>query len=70
MKKSIFLIPVIGFLISCTGGTKEKKESSELSEKQTVEIEESIQKLDNQIQDSEVQMENTQKELDSLLNNI
>lgn len=70
MKKSIFLIPVVGLIISCSGGTKEKKESSETLEKQTVKIEESIQELDNQIQDSEVQMGETQKEIDSLLNNI
>jgi len=70
MKKSIFLIPVLGLIISCADGTKQKKESSEISQKQTEKIEESIQELDTQIQNSEVRMENTQKEIDSLLNNI
>lgn len=63
MKKCIFLIPVVGLMISCSGGAKQQEESSQTLQEQTEKIEKSIQ-------NSEVEMEKIQTELDTLLNNI
>lgn len=70
MKKNIFLILVIGLAFSCSSGTNHKEESSDNSLKQAETIEKSIEKLDESIQDSEIEMEKTQNEIDTLLNNI
>lgn len=69
MKKIIFLIPVVGLLVSCSGGVQQK-ESPDALQQQTESIEASTQSLDSTMQDSEKEMEKTQSEIDSLLNGI
>lgn len=70
MKKNIFLIPIIGMVISCSNETKTTEELPEKLQKQTEAIENSIQKLEETIQDSNIEMEKTQSEIDTLLDNI
>lgn len=70
MKKTFFLIPVLGLMFSCSGEKRPADQSPEVIQEQTQAIEESTQKLDESIKSSEYEMEKTQGEIDSLLNNI
>lgn len=63
MKKGYFLIPVIGIMISCAGQSKKTEKANE-------ELQMQIEKMDETIKSSELEIEKSQTEIDSLLNNI
>ena len=68
MKRQYVLIPILGLLLSCAGGTKE--EEPEVSQEQIEAVEESTQTLDESMKASDAEMEESQNEIDSLLNDI
>lgn len=70
MKKIYLLIPIVGFMISCSGEKKQTDKSTEALQNQIEGIEESTQKLDGSIMSLEKEMEKSQSEVDSLLNNL
>jgi len=71
MKKMILLIPILGLSFSCSTETKQEEKSTEvLQEKEIEMIETSVEKLDETIKKSEIEMEKSQNALDSLLNDI
>ncbi|MDD2286168.1 MAG: hypothetical protein PHQ11_12340 [Paludibacter sp.] len=70
MKKILILIPLMGFMFACTGEKKQTESANGTLEEQTEVIENSIQKVDETINASDVKMEKSQNEIDSLLNNI
>lgn len=68
MKKRIFLIPLLGLLLSCTG-TKNST-TQDVSQMQTEAIEKSIQKLDNTVNSSKAEINALQSEIDGILNEL
>ena len=70
MKKSILLIPILGLMLSCSGGTTETTDTPELSDEQIEAIEESTKELDAVIESTEEAIDTLQSEVDSLLNEI
>ncbi len=70
MKKAIYLIPVLGTLIACSGKAEQKENVSTELKEETELIEKTIQEIDESIQNSEIEIEKTQSEIDSLLNDI
>ena len=57
MKTSIQLILILSFLASCSKRTKQKEEPDNNTKKESEKIEETIQKVDKSIQDSESKIE-------------
>ncbi|TXE07374.1 hypothetical protein ES711_11445 [Gelidibacter salicanalis] len=70
MKKTLYLLPLIGLLMSCTGEKKQSNAPVEVNYEQTEALEASIDNLDAAIESSELEIEQTQKEIDSLLDNL
>jgi hypothetical protein len=70
MKPIIFLVPILGLMISCSGENKQTEKTSEELQEQIELIESSTQKLDESINSTDYEMVKTQSEIDSLLNNI
>ncbi|TDU34299.1 hypothetical protein BXY82_2965 [Gelidibacter sediminis] len=70
MKKILYLLPLLGLLMSCTGEKKQSNETVEVNLEQTEALEASIENLDAAIESSELEIEQTQKEIDSLLDNL
>jgi outer membrane murein-binding lipoprotein Lpp len=70
MKKHIFLIAVSGLLLACAGESKQTEVSPEELQQQTEVIESSMEQLDASLQSAETEMEKSQRNIDSLLNNI
>ncbi|MCK0125372.1 hypothetical protein MWU76_13315 [Gelidibacter sp. F2691] len=70
MKKILYLLPLLGLLMSCTGEKKQSNATVENNHEQTEALEASIEHLDAAIQSSELEIEQTQKEIDSLLDNL
>lgn len=70
MKRSFYLVPVLGLLLACSGAKQPSETSSEVVQEQIEAIETSVQQLDETIQSLDKEMEQTQSEIDSLLNNL
>ena len=70
MKKSIYLIFILGLMMSCSQGKKQNEKSAEVLQEQSVKIENSVQQLDESIKASDKEMKETQSEIDLLLNGI
>ncbi|MDX9846392.1 MAG: hypothetical protein RBT74_05370 [Tenuifilaceae bacterium] len=70
MKKHYLLIPVIGILLSCSSEKKQAEKDADPIQEQTVSVEKSIQQLDETLKAADAELEKTQSEIDSLLNDI
>jgi len=70
MKKYIFFLAIMGLMVACSSGSKQKGEVSEDLKKQTEVIEQTIQKSDELIKKSESDFKTNKNEIDSLLNNL
>ena len=71
MKKNMLIIPILGLVLSCSGGgTTETTEATELSDEQIEAIEESTQELDAVIESTETAIDTLQNEVDELLEDI
>jgi peptidoglycan hydrolase CwlO-like protein len=70
MKKILFLIPVLTLVYACAGETKPTEQTAEEAQQKIEAVELSTQKVEKSINASEVEMEKTQSDIDSLLNNI
>lgn len=66
MKKSILLVPIIGFMVACSGGTDQPKETPE----QIQSIEQSTETLGSTVDSSKVEIDKAQGEIDLLLKDI
>ncbi len=70
MRRSFYLIPVLGFMFACSGAQQSDEKSPEVLQQQIEAMETSVQQLDETIQSLDYEMEQTQSEIDSLLNNL
>ena len=70
MKRNLLIIPILGFMLSCSGGTTESNEVPELTEEEVNAIEESTQSIDDVLQSTEETIDTLQNEVDKLLNDI
>lgn len=70
MKKYFLLVPIIGLMVSCSGEKKETEKTSDVFQDKIEAIENSTQKLDETMKNSEGEIEKQQNEIDSLLKNI
>ncbi|MEN8156385.1 MAG: hypothetical protein ABFS10_05495 [Bacteroidota bacterium] len=68
--KKILLVPALGILLSCTGGTGKSAEATKSSQEQIEAIEQSNQKIDMVMDSSEVIIDTLQGEIDEILNDI
>lgn len=70
MKKLFLLVPIFGLLFSCSGEKKQTEQAAEDLQEQVESIEQSTQQLDEMMDSSADELEKTQAEIGSLLNNI
>jgi peptidoglycan hydrolase CwlO-like protein len=70
MIKRLLFIPAIAAMLFAFGCTNTSKEAQDAVDKQTEEIEKSIQDLDEVIDSANVEVEKLQGEIDELLNDI
>lgn len=70
MKKIYFTVPILGLLISCSGGNKQEQKTTDDFQEQIEVIENSTRKLDESLDKSDYEIEKNQNEIDSLLNDI
>lgn len=70
MKKLFLLVPIFALLYSCSGENKQTEQAAEDLQQQVESIEQSTQQLDEVMDSSADELEKTQAEIDSLLNDI
>ena len=70
MKMKFYFIPFLGLMLSCAGESKKTENASELSQPQNAVIEQTTNKLEDAIKSSDLEIENAQREIDTLLNGI
>ncbi len=70
MRKSIFLLPLLGLMFACSEGTNQTTETPDVSQEQIILIEQSTEDLEELILSSEEEIEAVQEEIDQLLNEI
>ncbi len=66
MKKAIYLIPIIGLMMACSGGSDKAKETPE----EIQAIEQSTETLGTTVDSSKVEIDKNQEEIDQLLKDI
>jgi len=70
MKRKYLLLPVIAFMFSCSGETKQPAETVDVSQEQSQNIEQYTESLEDVIYVSEEEIDTAQNEIDKLLNEI